>query len=472
MPVFDRTKLVPSFWANLFLVQSWFPDKNFFACFNGPAWTLSVDAFLYLLLPIILALCVRKWWLLALSFFLCLSSSVAAFLLIPNSMEWALVIFPLTRIFDFSLGVLAYRFTKSSQFSNLEKKATTFDLCILAFAIAIAIVYAILTTYFLNASSAKSTLTSFLIVKFVYHILPALGLTALILSLCSTKGFLAKVFAWKPLVTFSALSCSLYLIHFPLIVAFRILTANLRPVFSPLLYGEIFVFIIACATLMFLVFEKPTRTLLNQLFDLFFQKHFPGQTRVRGSSEKIWRGSFWGNSGKFPNSAFGSLVVAVIFFALIKSTVLSLTIPELNAEEISEQSAAALSAGSLRSPANVIFNKRLTLLSVKLAVAGSHLKIQTLWRASVGARACKLAVHLLNDNNEIIAQAEDKLLAIPPEKTLLWKVDSEIDNIKTGDLKKIGLAVVAEGQTMYAECSPKCLTDWGGHRLIIKPGLF
>jgi len=42
------------FLANVFLLQSWVPDEKWVFSINGPAWSLSVEAFFYLVFPLLL----------------------------------------------------------------------------------------------------------------------------------------------------------------------------------------------------------------------------------------------------------------------------------------------------------------------------------------------------------------------------------------------------------------------------------
>jgi peptidoglycan/LPS O-acetylase OafA/YrhL len=48
------------FYIHLFALQSWFPNSDQGLSFNGPAWTISVEIFLYAMFPLLLKLATKK----------------------------------------------------------------------------------------------------------------------------------------------------------------------------------------------------------------------------------------------------------------------------------------------------------------------------------------------------------------------------------------------------------------------------
>ena len=98
--------------VNLLLVQSFIPFGYF--NFNGVSWTLSVEAFFYLTFPFLI------WASLKLNIRKNLNKSIVVFIVIwiglfilNMSLEekgaffvWMLHIFPVARLFEFSIGIL------------------------------------------------------------------------------------------------------------------------------------------------------------------------------------------------------------------------------------------------------------------------------------------------------------------------------------------------------------------------------
>ncbi|WP_376778458.1 acyltransferase family protein [Kitasatospora kifunensis] len=97
--------------ANIFLVQSWVHDENFFQGLNPVSWSLACEAFFYFLFPLLIrplrALGWRGAAVLALA-------SVVAVLSLPTLVDhyvhpvdaiWAIYYFPLARVPEFLLGI-------------------------------------------------------------------------------------------------------------------------------------------------------------------------------------------------------------------------------------------------------------------------------------------------------------------------------------------------------------------------------
>lgn len=59
VPVLAVSRSVPAFWANLFLVQAWFPSWDVIFSFNAVSWSLSCEAFFYAVAPFIFVRALR-----------------------------------------------------------------------------------------------------------------------------------------------------------------------------------------------------------------------------------------------------------------------------------------------------------------------------------------------------------------------------------------------------------------------------
>jgi len=98
--------------ANILLIQSWIPMSAYFFSGNGVAWFLSDMMFLYVVFPFVFWLANRWRWEIVVGM---LAIFVIIYLLVvvqlePEQVLPYLYVFPLTRLLDFFLGIVAARF--------------------------------------------------------------------------------------------------------------------------------------------------------------------------------------------------------------------------------------------------------------------------------------------------------------------------------------------------------------------------
>lgn len=121
--------------ANLLLVQSWIPRESIYFGWNGPAWSLSCEAFFYLLLPVVLPrlarLSARGRWrvagaLVALEVVLAVLASIST----PRETSvldsqfgfvgWLVYVCPLSRLPEFVIGLLAALLIRDRQLPRVR----------------------------------------------------------------------------------------------------------------------------------------------------------------------------------------------------------------------------------------------------------------------------------------------------------------------------------------------------------------
>ena len=119
---------IPKVLANVFLVQAWIPDSDYYFSFNGVAWYLTVALFLYFMFPFVLRV-IRKYKnkntaiaVIVFTLLLQIVLGYIAFLLQDPSVTdnrtdtWFIYIFPLSRLEDFILGCnLGYLFLQTDK---------------------------------------------------------------------------------------------------------------------------------------------------------------------------------------------------------------------------------------------------------------------------------------------------------------------------------------------------------------------
>jgi len=136
--VFRQAVVPASAAANLFLVQSWIPNYEVLLSGNGVAWSLSVEAVFYLSFPFLLVLInrirpSRLWFYAGLAVLAVLLVPVLAKVLLPSTPVWPwgpasyvqiwfVYNFPVTRLFEFVLGIILARIVMTGRWIGLNVK--------------------------------------------------------------------------------------------------------------------------------------------------------------------------------------------------------------------------------------------------------------------------------------------------------------------------------------------------------------
>ncbi|MFM0552340.1 acyltransferase [Paraburkholderia sediminicola] len=131
-----RTSL-PIVITNMLLLQSWVPSMPYYFSLNGVAWSISVEAFFYLLFPILIYNVKASWhWKLATTLVLAAASMVIADGVSPDAAFWASYIFPVGRLPEFMLGICAYTAFISYAPRLTRKQATAIEITLLVAVVA------------------------------------------------------------------------------------------------------------------------------------------------------------------------------------------------------------------------------------------------------------------------------------------------------------------------------------------------
>jgi 3-O-acyltransferase len=122
--------------ANLFLVQNWVPDGDYFVGPNVPAWSISCEAFFYLFFPFLLHAVRRiaarnlwRWWilvaaaipLLALVGLFFSGPTLYDWLPLDSTQLWFVYAFPPVRLLDFTLGILTARLVQEGRWIEVPR---------------------------------------------------------------------------------------------------------------------------------------------------------------------------------------------------------------------------------------------------------------------------------------------------------------------------------------------------------------
>ncbi len=208
--VFAEHTKVKAFLAgffNLTLTQAWIPKSSVYFSFNGVAWSISVEAFFYLLFPIIVLVIYRyrkrftlRNILLAMSgmWLLCMV------LLLPQVShidDWVFYIFPLARLPDFLMGI----FVALIYMDSNKKKPFGIKLGVThATIVEVASIVLVISGLFIGTLMPQS-------VRFSIWMVPSLAFVVLVFSY--QKGLVSKLLNNRVLIFLGEASFSFYMVH-------------------------------------------------------------------------------------------------------------------------------------------------------------------------------------------------------------------------------------------------------------------
>lgn len=241
--------------VNIFLLQAWSPE--YVQSFNIAAWSLSVEAFFYLLFPLLLLGLSRfssqKVTFAALVFWGISQFTYSALMVFePDSLHW-LAYFPLFHLNAFFLGVAGGMWFLSEK-PRVTPKASI-SLTLVFFSFGVVLLMLSLREYFPASFTTLSldvgSLSPFFLI--------------LILALAMDHSFLSKLFSHPWLVLLGDASYALYILHVP----FRWLLEKLlhgtgMPISYNLFFGIYAIAAVALSVLVFKYIERPARDWLRQ----------------------------------------------------------------------------------------------------------------------------------------------------------------------------------------------------------------
>jgi 3-O-acyltransferase len=198
--------------ANLFLVQNWVPDTDYFFGYNGPAWSISCEAFFYLLFPFLLPAVRRiaarnlwRWWslvaaaipLLAIAGLLASGPTLDARSSLNSTQLWFVYVFPPVRLLDFTLGILAARLVQEGRWIEVPR-----PVLIGLPAVAFVLIPVLPPTFVFDALCVP-----------LFLVIPALAMKDIKLRRSALRR--------RGVVTLGRSSYALYIIHYPIIMIAR-----------------------------------------------------------------------------------------------------------------------------------------------------------------------------------------------------------------------------------------------------------
>lgn len=211
--------------ANFFLLQSWWPDYGWVFSINGPSWSLSNEAFFYLMFPWLAtggAVAFRK------RFFAL--GIVSATVMVGLSLAPANVVSaetigcllyanPLVRLFDFMTGMACGFVFIASRNRTADSKLDhgthqpIFSNLLHLFALLIGVIYVAIVQYFSAGSDDQLELSRNVAVIWLSYGGAAVPFALTVFAFARHSSWISKLFSSQALVYLGEISFAFYLIH-------------------------------------------------------------------------------------------------------------------------------------------------------------------------------------------------------------------------------------------------------------------
>lgn len=271
--------------ASLCLIQSWIPINDVSFALNGVSWSLSAELFFYLSFPFLIVNYEKRWFrnsLLALylmASLACLCAAMGFPELVGNSVSIheLMYVSPLSRVFEFSLGIAAYALAR-----RLHLKLRGVETGVGASAFKSGLFFSLLEVGVLGLGvflAYRSTRISSFVAGAMDSLWPGLkaplnlwlmhgGSVALVFALVIVvfsfgKGLLSKILSRPLLVYLGEISFSIYLSHRLLLHYYYNHFATVDGVMPMALYWLV---LLSVSHLLYVFVECPCRSFIVALF--------------------------------------------------------------------------------------------------------------------------------------------------------------------------------------------------------------
>ncbi len=426
----DLNKLLPVWLINVFLLQAWVPDKNIYWAFDPPAYTLSIETFLYLVFPFFVTRIWKKKWL-TLGITLCAVFGLQKLISMSSAVDiiWRDIICPVGHVWQFLLGVGAgavyVKFRDACQRKTWLTSPAVFSLMELA-------------TLLVTTQAGNATLS-------------LLGFAGLIYVCAFEKGVCSRMLSCRPLVTLGGMSYASYLLHYLFIFWLVYNRLDASKVSGPASFAIFLACTLSASFVIFKSVEQPLRRKIVHLGDLMMRKWSRKESRLTNGAllEKPTL-----------NPILKAFVVLLAFCALFRLAALT---PWIRSScEIVEEAFMRPVTGS----ENIDFGDSCTLLKTYIYQGLDGLVVTTFWSQGANSQEGKiLGVHLLDHNNRIVGQCDHPLGSGPVRVGQKWRDSFIVPASTAAKAEKIGFVIYENPSKCWLVRGGNC--DWEQHRLLL-----
>lgn len=192
--IYKGSDTLNSLLPNLFLIQSFIPVREYFFSVNAPSWSLSNELFYYLIFPVIISM--KNKLLLIIPLVIIIFQLTIELLNLPeNQKHYLIYIFPISRLLDFSIGILTYRVFRKIHNKKITLNSSTMQISSILLFVAFLL------------------LIELVIGRFNYYFLYVIPVSLLVFSFSLKEGVLSNLLTNEKLVSLGKASFALYLIH-------------------------------------------------------------------------------------------------------------------------------------------------------------------------------------------------------------------------------------------------------------------
>lgn len=261
--VIGASASAPIVLTNLLLLQAWVPSIKYFFSLNGPAWSISVEAFFYAIFPVLMWRLSSTWhWKLiitiavAFGMIACATGRSAEFSL------WTGNIAPITRLPEFVFGIVAFKFYRDVQMKESVRLSSYAFTMIEGICLTLIVV-----SMYLGANAATEISSHHPAYEAVAQWLlsgagsPIAALTVFVFA--QQKGMFSRMLCTPTLVYLGEASFALYMVHQ---IVLRIFVERLSPASTLQHVGLWTLYIItsmALASMIHSLYENPIRKFLT-----------------------------------------------------------------------------------------------------------------------------------------------------------------------------------------------------------------
>lgn len=276
------------FLLNAFLLHAWVPIYKYYASFNSPSFSLSIELFLYACFPLLIR---GKRWAVKLGVPLLLAAGMIflADRVLPSGsrVDAAGLAYnhPLSRLWEFAVGIAAAAVWRRVRARKMPSRSVVTALELIVVAAVVANVA--MATRLISAVDAGLGLGARLWIANAG--LTALPIAALLVLLALQRGLVGRVLSWPPLVLFGDISYSTYLLHGILLLLVVYRWDVFRRLSDAQLAATFCAMVLVASYLSWALIEVPARALLLRLSDKLLNRPGvarQGQWRIRAT----WKG--------------------------------------------------------------------------------------------------------------------------------------------------------------------------------------